>query len=242
MTLEIATKETPGLAGVAATSPSSGSIPTQPPGYPRPVFDFGAIPPEINSGRMYGGAGAGPLIAAAAAWDGVAAELSVAAAGYESAISELTSARWIGPTATAMAVATTPYMAWLRAVAGQAELAGTQAKASAAAFEMAHTMTCATPSRCGQPSFADDADLYQFAGAEHPGYRCRRILLRPDVGPRRRSHVHLRQLERDRFNTAPLHTTTSYHQPSRLDQSGNDSCYRHEIPSAATILGHILAH
>nr|WP_305021889.1 PPE domain-containing protein [Mycobacterium tuberculosis] len=33
-------------------------------------MDFGALPPEINSGRMYCGPGSGPMLAAAAAWDG----------------------------------------------------------------------------------------------------------------------------------------------------------------------------
>ncbi|PBJ29320.1 PPE domain-containing protein, partial [Mycobacterium avium] len=28
------------------------------------MFDFGALPPEINSGRMYAGPGSGPLMAA----------------------------------------------------------------------------------------------------------------------------------------------------------------------------------
>ena len=31
-------------------------------------MDFGAIPPEINSARMYAGSGSGPMLAAAAAW------------------------------------------------------------------------------------------------------------------------------------------------------------------------------
>ena len=42
------------------------------------VFDYAALPPEINSGRMYVGAGSGPLLAAVAAWDGLASELSLA--------------------------------------------------------------------------------------------------------------------------------------------------------------------
>ncbi|WP_131810851.1 PPE domain-containing protein, partial [Mycobacterium intracellulare] len=53
-------------------------------------MDYGALPPEVNSGRMYVGAGAGPMLAAAAAWDGLATDLYIAAASYTSQISELT--------------------------------------------------------------------------------------------------------------------------------------------------------
>lgn len=35
-------------------------------------MDFGALPPEINSTRMYAGAGAAPLMAAGATWNGLA--------------------------------------------------------------------------------------------------------------------------------------------------------------------------
>ena len=41
-------------------------------------MDFGALPPEINSARMYAGPGSPPLMAAAAAWDGLGAELGPA--------------------------------------------------------------------------------------------------------------------------------------------------------------------
>ncbi|CKU94364.1 PPE family protein [Mycobacterium tuberculosis] len=45
-------------------------------------MDFGLLPPEINSGRMYTGPGPGPMLAAATAWDGLAVELHATAAGY----------------------------------------------------------------------------------------------------------------------------------------------------------------
>ena len=66
------------------------------------MFDFGALPPEINSGRLYTGPGSAPMMAAAAGWDGLAAELGTAASGYSSVISELTSAPWIGPASQKM--------------------------------------------------------------------------------------------------------------------------------------------
>lgn len=53
-------------------------------------MDFGVLPPEINSGRMYAGPGSGPMLAAAAAWDGLATELQSTAADYGSVISVLT--------------------------------------------------------------------------------------------------------------------------------------------------------
>ncbi|CKQ16600.1 PPE family protein [Mycobacterium tuberculosis] len=87
-------------------------------------MDFGALPPEINSGRMYCGPGSGPMLAAAAAWDGVAVELGLAATGYASVIAELTGAPWVGAASLSMVAAATPYVAWLSQAAARAEQAG----------------------------------------------------------------------------------------------------------------------
>ncbi|MCV7413362.1 PPE family protein [Mycobacterium florentinum] len=108
-------------------------------------MDFGALPPEINSGRMYAGPGSGPMMAAAAAWDGLGAELGMAASGYSAVISELTSAPWIGPASQKMLAAVVPYVTWLGAVAAQAEQTAGQARAAAAAFEAAFMMTVPPP-------------------------------------------------------------------------------------------------
>jgi len=84
-------------------------------------------------------------MAAAAAWDELAAELATAASGYGSVVSELTSAPWVGPSSRTMMAAVTPYLSWLSTTAGQAEDTANQARASAAAYETAFTMTVPPP-------------------------------------------------------------------------------------------------
>jgi PPE-repeat protein len=42
--------------------------------------DYGVLPPEINSGRMWGGPGSASLAASAAAWQALAADLGSAGA------------------------------------------------------------------------------------------------------------------------------------------------------------------
>lgn len=104
------------------------------------TIDFGLLPPEINSTRMYTGAGSAPLLAAAAAWDALAAQLYLTAANYSSAISGLTAA-WSGPASATMSAAAAPYTAWIGTTAEQAEQAAFQARAAAAAFEAAFAAT-----------------------------------------------------------------------------------------------------
>jgi PPE-repeat protein len=109
------------------------------------VLDFGLLPPEINSGRMYSGPGPGPLLAAAEAWDGLATELGVASTGYGSTITELTGNPWIGPSSAAMTAAAMPYVDWLSTTATQAEETANQARAAVAAYEAAFAMTVPPP-------------------------------------------------------------------------------------------------
>jgi PPE-repeat protein len=99
-------------------------------------MDFAFLPPEINSGRMYVGPGSGPMLAAAAAWDGLATELQSAATSYGSVVSELSAGPWLGAASAAMTAAVAPYTAWMRSTAIQAEQTATQAKAAAAAYEV----------------------------------------------------------------------------------------------------------
>jgi PPE-repeat protein len=109
------------------------------------VLDFALLPPEVNSGRMYSGPGPGPLLAASEAWDSLAAELGFAASGYGSALAELTSNAWVGPTSVAMISAVTPYINWLTSTGAQAEETANHARAAVAAYEAAFTMTVPPP-------------------------------------------------------------------------------------------------
>jgi PPE-repeat protein len=108
-------------------------------------MDFAMLPPEINSGRMYAGPGSGPMRAAAAAWDGLAAELYSAANSYQSVVSGLTAGPWLGPASASMAAAAARYAAWMSTTAAQAEQTAAQAKAAAADYETAFAATVAPP-------------------------------------------------------------------------------------------------
>ena len=107
-------------------------------------MDFAALPPEINSGRMYAGAGPGPMLAAAAAWDDLASELGSTASSYQSVVDGL-SGSWQGPSSTSMAAAAAPYVAWMNATATQAEETANQARAAVAAYEAAFAATVPPP-------------------------------------------------------------------------------------------------
>ena len=104
-------------------------------------MDFGIYPPEVNSARMYAGPGSGPMLAAAEAWGGLAAELHSAANSYQSVVSGLTAGSWSGPSSASMATAAATYTAWLTATAAQAEETGAQAKTAAAAYQTAFMST-----------------------------------------------------------------------------------------------------
>jgi PPE-repeat protein len=105
------------------------------------MVDFGALPPEINSARMYAGPGSSPLLASAAAWDALGAELDSFGSGYSGAISALQSGSWSGGASTAMAAAAATYVAWVTTTAGQAAEAASQARSAATAYDAAFAAT-----------------------------------------------------------------------------------------------------
>ena len=104
-----------------------------------PTFTF--FPPEVNSALIFGGAGSGPLLTAASAWDWLASDLATSASSFQSVVAGLASAVWTGPASLSMAAAAAPYVTWLAAAAGQAEAAANQARAAATAYESARTAT-----------------------------------------------------------------------------------------------------
>lgn len=109
------------------------------------MIDFGALPPEINSIRMYTGPGPVSLIAAAVAWDGLAAELHAASSCYRTVIAGLTAQRWMGPSSLAMASAFAPYMAWTAGAAARAAESAGQARLAVEVYEAAFAMTVPPP-------------------------------------------------------------------------------------------------
>lgn len=100
--------------------------------------DYGLLPPEVNSGRMWGGPGSASLTASAAAWQALAADLGSAGAAMQAVLEALTATSWMGPTSLTMAAAAAPYVVWMLAVATQCEQAAMAAAQAATAFEGAH--------------------------------------------------------------------------------------------------------
>lgn len=85
------------------------------------------------------------MLAAASAWDALAADLHAAAASYQSVTTSLSGGPWLGGSSASMARAATRYVAWLHTVAGQAQETAAQARAAASAYETARAMTVPPP-------------------------------------------------------------------------------------------------
>ena len=104
-------------------------------------MNFSVLPPEVNSARMYVGAGSGPMLAAATAWNGLADELGSAAASFGSVTSGLAGESWQGAASAAMTSVAARHVGFLSTAATQAGAAATQAQAAATAFEAAWEAT-----------------------------------------------------------------------------------------------------
>ncbi|MGD1237321.1 PPE family protein [Mycobacterium seoulense] len=102
-------------------------------------MDFGTLPPEVNTARMYSGPGAGPLLTAAATWQRLADHLRDAATNYLILAGLLDGLR--GPAAVQLGDSTAPYVRWLHATAALAEQTAARAGAAADAYEWALAAT-----------------------------------------------------------------------------------------------------
>jgi PPE-repeat protein len=94
---------------------------------------------------MYTGPGPLSLIAAAVAWDGLAAELHAASSCYRTVIAGLTTQRWMGPSSLTMASAFAPYMAWTAGAAARAAESAGQARLAVEVYEAAFAATVPPP-------------------------------------------------------------------------------------------------
>lgn len=124
-------------------------------------MNFAVQPPEITSGQMYTGPGAGPMLAAAAAWEALAAELQSTASSYGAIVEGLANEAWAGPSAVAMAAAAAPYVAWMSETSAQAKTAAVQATAAAGAYESAFAAVVPPTEIAAK----DAAAMYAYAGA-----------------------------------------------------------------------------
>ncbi|WIM86369.1 PPE family protein [Candidatus Mycobacterium wuenschmannii] len=109
------------------------------------MFDFAALPPEVNSGLMYSGPGSAPMVGAASAWASLAGELHTVGAAYEAVIAALTDGSWLGPAAASMAASSQAQVEWLNSTAVQAEQVAAQASAAVSAYEAAFIATVPPP-------------------------------------------------------------------------------------------------
>lgn len=100
-------------------------------------MSFWMWPPEVNSVLLLEGPGSGPMLEAAGAWDGIGAELSLAANAFGSITSDLGGQAWQGAASASMTAAASRYVDWLGRIAAQAEQSAAQAREAAIAYEAA---------------------------------------------------------------------------------------------------------
>ncbi len=108
-------------------------------------MDFATLPPEISSGLMYSGPGAGSMMRAAAAWQALAARLYTAAADYRAVTAQLSAAGG----GRAHTEAARRYVDWLEAVAARSERAAIQLEAAVGAHQSAFTAMAPPPAIAG---------------------------------------------------------------------------------------------
>lgn len=113
-------------------------------GLPPLNIDFAALLPEFNTFRLQAGAGAEPMLQAAAGWEAWAIALETQALELAASMSALSGA-WSGMASERAVAATMPMVAWLQTAALQAQKRAMQAAAQAASYTAAATATPQLP-------------------------------------------------------------------------------------------------
>lgn len=103
-----------------------------------------ALPPEFNTARLMAGAGAAPMLQAAAGWEALAISLETQADELAASLAALTSV-WSGSASERVVAATMPMIAWLRTVSAQAMKRALQATAQANSYSQAMATTPPLP-------------------------------------------------------------------------------------------------
>jgi PPE-repeat protein len=98
------------------------------------MFDFAALPPEINSARIVSGPGSAPMTEASVAWQNIAAELNAVAAQWSSVV---VGVKWMGPSSIAMRTVAAQQFSWLSQTAANAEMTAALTGRAASAYETA---------------------------------------------------------------------------------------------------------
>ncbi|KUH94430.1 PPE family protein [Mycobacterium sp. IS-3022] len=101
---------------------------------------WAALPPEVNTSRLMFGAGAAPMLQAAAGWEALAISLEAQADELAGSMSSLASA-WTGTASERAVSATLPMVIWLRMLSLQAMKRSLQAAAQATAYTAAMATT-----------------------------------------------------------------------------------------------------
>lgn len=101
-----------------------------------PTMSWHAVPPEVNTSRLMLGAGAAPMLQAAAGWEALAILLETQADELAASLTALSSA-WTGAASDQAVQATMPMVLWLRTTSLQAQKRALQAAAQATAYTAA---------------------------------------------------------------------------------------------------------